>query len=62
MAVGMTFQSWGEVVRVTAYAGEMGSVLNIESRSKVPITLTDWGKNRRNVETVLEELSGSVET
>jgi hypothetical protein len=57
----MTFTSWGEVVRVTAHARKEGTVLNIQSRSKVSITFTDWGRNRRNVETVLEGLSGSAE-
>lgn len=61
VAVGMTSKSWGEVVRVTAHAREKGTVLNIQSRSNVSITFTDWGKNRHNVETVLEGLSGSAE-
>lgn len=61
VAVGMTFRSWGEVVRVTAHAREESTVLSIQSRSKVSITFTDWGKNRRNVETVLGGLSGSAD-
>jgi hypothetical protein len=56
----MTLRSWGEVVRVTAHAREHGTVLNVQSRSKVSITLADWGKNRRNVETVLAGLQGSA--
>ena len=61
VAVGMTLKSWGEVVRVTAHAREKGTALRIQSRSKVSITWADWGKNRRNVETVLEGLTGSAE-
>src|SRR5690242_12469741 len=53
VTVGMTFKSWGEVVRVTAQAREADTLVHIESRSKLRATLADWGKNRRNVETVL---------
>ncbi len=56
VAVGMSFKSWGEVVRVTATAQGEGTVLRIESRSRFPMTLVDWGKNRRNVEMVLAGL------
>ena len=62
VAVGMTFKSWGEVVRISAQAREKKTLLQIESRSKMAITLADWGKNRRNVETVLEGLQGSPDT
>ena len=55
VAVGMTFKSWGEVVVITAPARGDETVLRIESRSRLP-TLVDWGKNQRNVETVLEGL------
>ena len=56
VATGITFRSWGEVVRVTALAREEGALVHVASRSKLPTTWADWGKNRRNVETVLQAL------
>jgi hypothetical protein len=56
VVVGMSLRSWGEVVRITAREHGQVTLLHIESRSRVAITLVDWGKNRRNVETVLEGL------
>lgn len=56
VTVGMSFKSWGEVVRITAQEDGQMTRLYIESRSKVAMTLIDWGKNRRNVQTVLEGL------
>jgi hypothetical protein len=64
VAVGMNLRSWGEVVRISAQArGERErTLLHIESRSKLAITLADWGKNRRNVDMVLEGLRGMPDT
>jgi uncharacterized metal-binding protein len=56
VTVGITFKSWGEVVRVTALTGEEGTLVRVASRSRLRATLADWGKNRRNVETVLQAL------
>jgi hypothetical protein len=62
VAVGMNLKSWGEVVRISARPRGERTLLHIESRSKLTITLADWGKNRRNVETVLEGLRGLPDT
>lgn len=56
VTVGITLKSWGEVVRVTALAREEGTLVHVASRSKLRTTWADWGKNRRNVETVLQAL------
>ena len=54
VTIGITFRSWGEVVRVMALAREEGTLVHVASRSKLRMTWADWGKNRHNVETVLQ--------
>ena len=44
------------MVRVTAQGRGDDTQLVVESRSKMSLTLVDWGKNKLNVETVLAGL------
>jgi uncharacterized protein (DUF1499 family) len=52
LRVGVTFASWGEVVSVSVRPDDEGSVIHVESRSR--LALIDWGKNRANVRTALD--------
>jgi hypothetical protein len=52
--------SMGEVVTVTATrVAPSATELAIASTSTWPITLMDWGKNRRNVERLVKNLRGA---
>lgn len=55
--VGMGLMSWGEVIQV-AISGSASAPtsVTIKSRSRVPITLVDRGKNARNVNQVLGDI------
>ncbi len=57
----MSVWSWGEVVEITIKpVKEEESEITVESRSRFPLTLVDWGKNRRNVIGVLDQLETSL--
>jgi hypothetical protein len=57
----MSVWSWGEVFEITIKpVKEEESEITVESRSRFPLTLVDWGKNRRNVMGVLNQLETSV--
>lgn len=36
--------------------------MSLESRSRFPLTLVDWGKNQRNVNAILQELQAILST
>ncbi|MEZ5978465.1 MAG: hypothetical protein R3F34_09625, partial [Planctomycetota bacterium] len=46
--VPISWATWGDEVDVSLD----GSTVVVRSRSRAPFQLVDWGKNRRNVETV----------
>lgn len=51
-----TFLSWGEdVTGVTSY-GPHGATVVVRSESTLPTTLVDYGRNRKNVERVVDAL------
>lgn len=55
-AVPTTFLSWGEdVTGVTSY-GAHGATVVVRSESTLPTALVDYGRNRKNVERVVEAL------
>lgn len=57
----MSVWSWGEVVEITIKSvKEEESEITVESRSRFPLTLVDWGKNKRNIIGVLNQLETSV--
>ena len=53
-SVRMGLWSWGEAIELTVTPGS-GSLVSVtvSSRSRMPTTLVDWGKNRKNVSTIL---------
>lgn len=58
--VGTSWLSWGETVSATIGHGPHGAVVQVRSESTLPTTLVDWGKNRKNVEGVVNHLRGLV--
>jgi hypothetical protein len=57
--VGVSIWSWGEKMLITVVPKDGGSFVTVESKSRVPLTLFDWGKNKRNVEKLLAQLSAT---
>jgi hypothetical protein len=55
-SVGMSMVSWGEHIRVEIRSVPEGTIVRVSSAPKLPVTLVDYGKNLRNVETVLRYL------
>jgi hypothetical protein len=55
--VPFSFKSWGEVVTVqlSGVDGDVG--VDVASQSSWRMTLGDWGKNRHNVDLVLQFLN-----
>lgn len=58
--VSISFWSWGEVLELTVRPHDGGSQVTVESKSRFPLTLVDWGKNSRNVAGVLGRLKALV--
>jgi hypothetical protein len=50
---GVTARSWGENIYVCIDAEDR---VDITSKSRFPLTLVDWGKNRSNVERIFTRL------
>ena len=53
----MSLMSWGENITVTVQEADGGSVVTIESKSRFPLTLVDWGRNGRNVNKLFDQLA-----
>ena len=53
-AAGM--RSWGENVLATIGYGPRGAVVTLRSECLMPTQVIDWGKNRQNVERIVEVL------
>lgn len=50
---GISWESWGEKITVRVFDNQDGNTrLIIHSKSALPTTLIDWGKNRQNVQRV----------
>lgn len=54
--VSMGMRSWGENVLATIGYGPRGAVLMLRSECALPTQVIDWGKNRQNVELIVEAL------
>lgn len=50
------WRSWGENVSATIGFGPRGAVVTLHSECAMPTQLLDWGKNRKNIERVVEAL------
>lgn len=57
-SVGMSWASWGEQVSATIGHGPQGAVVQLHSQSALPTTLIDFGRNRKNLEKVVEAMRG----
>lgn len=57
--VDASMSSWGEVIMV--YLSEVSgeTVVEVESRCKFPLQIIDWGKNKKNVQYIIQELEAS---
>ena len=57
--VSLSLWSWGEVIEVSVTPASAPPILvSVVSESRAPLTLADWGKNRRNVTQVIRQLEG----
>ena len=48
--------TWGENVQATIGYGPRGAVVHLRSESVLPTTLVDFGRNRKNLERIVEVL------
>lgn len=55
-SVPVGWRSWGENVSATVGFGPQGAVVTLRSECAMPTQLVDWGKNRKNVERIVEAL------
>ncbi len=55
-SVGMSLASWGEQVTATIGHGPHGAVVQLHSASALSTTLIDFGRNRKNLEKVVEAM------
>ncbi len=54
---GISVDSWGENITVEFEKLEENyTLVKLTSKSKVPVTLVDWGKNEQNVKSIMETL------
>jgi hypothetical protein len=53
----MSWRSWGEKVGVDLLGVDGDTLVQIKSRSALPTTLVDWGKNAENVRRFLGALT-----
>jgi hypothetical protein len=52
----MNLMSWGETVEAWISHGPQGAVVRLRSKCALPTQVIDWGKNRKNVERIVEAL------
>lgn len=55
--VGVSARSWGDLLTGTILTGPGGTRVTVESRSRMPTQVIDWGKHRKNVDDVLSRVS-----
>lgn len=53
------WSSWGEKVTAVVGFGPRGSVVTLTSTCSMPTQIVDFGKNKKNVTTVVEALRGA---
>ena len=59
-SVPISWTSWGENVTAVVGFGPAGALVTVESRCALPTQLVDWGKNRKNVEQIVQHLRALV--
>ena len=57
--IGMSFTSWGENLMAQITGDEHRAEIQVTSSSSLPTTLFDFGKNKKNVNRVLDWVSRS---
>lgn len=55
--VGMGWASWGEKISVHIAPGPGGTAVHVRSECAFPLQLVDYGKNRKNVEHIVQGLT-----
>ena len=55
-SVPLGWRSWGENVTAVVGFGPAGSLVTLESECAMPTQFFDWGKNRTNVERIVDQL------
>ena len=58
--VGVSARSWGDLLTGSILTGPGGTRITVESKSRMPTQVVDWGKHRKNVNEVLSRVSGLV--
>jgi hypothetical protein len=53
----VNWRSWGESVGVDVLGVDGDALVQVKSRSRLPTTLIDWGKNADNVRRFLSALA-----
>jgi hypothetical protein len=57
-SIGISLLSWGEKLSVTVDGtGPQGTAVTVNSKSAVVLQFIDYGKNRRNVQKLLRQLT-----
>lgn len=55
--VGVSMASWGEKIEIRLAHGQGGTVATVTSSSAMPTQFIDWGRNRKNVATIIAGLT-----
>lgn len=55
--VGVSARSWGDLLTGTVLTGPGATRVTVESKSRLPTQIVDWGKHRKNVNEVLSRVS-----
>ena len=58
---GTSFTSWGEIITIYLTPVDNSSVrVDISSECSAPTQIIDWGKNRENIDMILNYISGNL--
>jgi hypothetical protein len=58
----MSIYSWGEVIGIQIKKFDNITELEVKSKSKLKTTIADWGKNKRNVEKIMNLINTLIPT
>ena len=58
--VGVSARSWGDLLTGTVQPGPNGSRITVESKSRLPTQILDWGKHRKNINEVLSRVNNAL--
>jgi hypothetical protein len=60
-ATAMTWFSWGETICIRIHQIDSFAQLEVRSECKLKTTIADWGKNKRNVNKILELVAREIQ-